>query len=147
MPIKNYTTKIPASKTVQRIQTLLAQSGARRVMIEYDAEGNPDTVAFEIEYLPGECLRFLLQANAGGCLQALEDDPGSLPDRLINEIHARRVAWRIVLNWIEAQLAMIEAEQASMARLLLGYAMTPDRRTVFDVIVEGEGRKLLAQHL
>ena len=35
MPIKNYTTKVPAAQTVGEIQELLASHGARKVMMDY----------------------------------------------------------------------------------------------------------------
>ena len=35
MPIKNYTTKIEASKTVGEIQQMLAQHGAKQIMLDY----------------------------------------------------------------------------------------------------------------
>ena len=39
MPIKNYTTKVPAVQTVGEIQGLLAAHGARRVMMDYGDDG------------------------------------------------------------------------------------------------------------
>lgn len=35
MPIKNYTTKVPAVQTVGEIQGILAAHGARKVMMDY----------------------------------------------------------------------------------------------------------------
>lgn len=36
MPIKNYTTKVPAAKTVGEIQAILARHCASRIMLDYD---------------------------------------------------------------------------------------------------------------
>lgn len=39
MPIKNYTTKVPAVQTVGEIQGILAAHGARKVMMDYAENG------------------------------------------------------------------------------------------------------------
>ena len=43
MPIKNYTTKVPAVQTVGEIQGILAAHGARKVMMDYAAEQRAQT--------------------------------------------------------------------------------------------------------
>jgi hypothetical protein len=40
-----------------------------------------------------------------------------------------RVAWRIVKDWIEAQMAIVEAGQAEMAEVFLPYATIEDGTT------------------
>jgi hypothetical protein len=35
---------------------------------------------------------------------------------------ARRVAWRIIKDWIDSQMAIVESEQAAMAQVFLPYA-------------------------
>jgi hypothetical protein len=37
--------------------------------------------------------------------------------------HARKVAWRIIKDWVAAQLALIEAEQATLAQVFLPYCV------------------------
>lgn len=49
--------------------------------------------------------------------------------------------------WVDVQLAFVEARQAEIAQLFLGYAMTPDKQSMFDLFTTGEGRKLLAEHV
>lgn len=40
-----------------------------------------------------------------------------------NKEQARRIAWRIIKDWVAAQMALIEAEQASLAQVFLPYAV------------------------
>ena len=62
MPIKNYTTKVPAVQTVGEIQGLLAAHGARKVMMDYGDDGRVLAVTFALDCcgqsrrsaLPGE---------------------------------------------------------------------------------------------
>ena len=46
MPIKNYTTKVPAVQTVGEIQGILAAHGARKVMMDYAENGKVTAVTF-----------------------------------------------------------------------------------------------------
>ena len=49
MPIKNYTTRIPAVQTVGEIQGILAAHGARKVMMDYAENGKVTAVTFALE--------------------------------------------------------------------------------------------------
>lgn len=48
MPIKNYTTKVDVYQSLGEIQGALAKNGARKIMIDYDENGNPVGVTFGI---------------------------------------------------------------------------------------------------
>ena len=49
MPIKNYTTKVPAVQTVGEIQGILAAHGARKVMMDYAENGRVTAVTFALD--------------------------------------------------------------------------------------------------
>ena len=136
--IKNYTTSIAEEKTVGEIQGLLASKGARCIQVNYDEQARPSAVSFTILFqeLP---VPFQLPCNFEGVFRAMkaertrhvyqwERDPK-------NKEQARRVAWRIIKDWVAAQIALIEAEQASMAQVFLPYAIVSDgpaRITAYD---------------
>ncbi len=42
------------------------------------------------------------------------------------------MAWRICKDWIEAQLAIVEAEMADMVEVFLPYAQTESGETVYE---------------
>jgi hypothetical protein len=44
------------------------------------------------------------------------------------------VAWRIVKDWVEVQLALIESGQATLPQLFLPHAVRADGRTLFEVV-------------
>jgi hypothetical protein len=46
--IKNYTTDIPAERTIAEIQNILAQNGARGFALEYDESGRIKDIFFKI---------------------------------------------------------------------------------------------------
>jgi hypothetical protein len=135
MPILNYTTQISAHKTVGEIQKILAKAGAMAVSIDYGAGGSPVALTFVIRVreIP---VNFRLPSRHEGVYTRLKNDPG-VPPRFRNEAQARRVAWRIVKDWVEAQLAIIDAGQAELAEVFLPYAITSTGRTLFQMVEAG----------
>ncbi len=156
MPIKNYTTTIDAEKSVSQIQDLLRKKGARRVLVDYDDKGRPEAVAFELELAQPEGvsirLPFQIRARPEAMKRCLSADL-DVPPRLRTLEQARRVAWRLVYNWIDVQLAFVEAGQAEMAELMLGFALSTHSdgqgvpKTFYEVLLGSEGPRLLAEHL
>jgi hypothetical protein len=154
MPIKNYTTSVAEDKTVGEIMGLLAAKGARQIYISYDTSGRPEGISFLVAIKsasgedPGVPVPFKLPCNFDGVFRALKS---SYRDRHAqarferspeSRAQSRRVAWRIIKDWIDAQMALIEAEQASLAQVFLPYAVvhgqgTEGREiTVFDKFLE-----------
>ena len=141
MPILNYTTKIAANKTVGEIQAILAKAGARNVSIDYDETAEPAAVTFLVP-VRDQLVSFRLPSRWSGVWAALKDDP-AVPRALKTEAQARRVAWRIVKDWTEAQMAIIEAGLAELAEVFLPYAVNPNTgQTLFQ---EFEQNRLLAR--
>lgn len=132
MAILNYTTKIAAEKTVGEILGVLARHGARGVNIEYGetgpARGLPVACAFQV-LIEGNPVAFRLPVRWQGVRRALNRHA---PPRFQNDEQALRVAWRIVKDWVEAQMALIEAQQAELAEIFLPYAVTPSGLTMFE---------------
>lgn len=138
MSIRFYTTDVEAAKTASEIQQKLAQSDARRVGMHYDAQGRPEAIEFAL-MIDGEPLPFRIEPDVEGMCTALnedEDTPGEF-----EEDQARRVAWRIWKEWLNAILAFRDTHQASLDQLLLGFGVAPDGRTVYERLTED--RRLL----
>lgn len=58
---------------------------------------------------------------------------------------AERVAWRIVKDWVEAQMAILESEMVQMDEIFLPYMLSSSGQTVFEayrknqLALEGSG--------
>ena len=65
MAIKNYTTEVEVYKSLGEIQGALAGHGARKVMVDYNAAGQPTGIMFAIE-TPAGPRGFCLPANIDG---------------------------------------------------------------------------------
>jgi hypothetical protein len=135
MPLLNYTTSIDPHKTVGEIQKLLASKGASGVLLQYNTHGDPSAVAFQIEYR-GNQLRYRLPCRAERVCDVLgrQWQAGKIERRYTTMQHATRVAWRIIKDWVEAQLAIVESGMVEIAEVFLPYQLVADDKTVFDVM-------------
>jgi len=120
MPILNYTTSITAIKTAGEVQARLAKHGALSVSTIYN-DGQPLGIAFTVETQFGP-RDFQLPANAAGVQATLKRQKVSRS--LQTPEQAQRVAWRILKDWVEAQLAIIEAGMVTLDEVMLPYMVT-----------------------
>lgn len=132
MPLKNYTTKIKASRTVGEIQELLAGAGAKSVLLNYE-EGVPVAVSFLIGTAFGD-RGFNLPANAAGVFAVMTRDANKRQmDRAYASYdQAVRVAWRTIQDWIEAQLAIIQAGVVTLDQVMLPWMVDQNNQTVYE---------------
>ena len=128
MAILNYTTSIQTEKTAAEIQKKLALAGAQAVLSEYDENGIMYAMSFRIK-----AISFKLPINIEGVYSALCNDK-KVPTRLRTHKQASRVAWRIIKDWIEAQIAIIDAGQAELMQVFLPYAQNNNGATVYEAI-------------
>lgn len=135
MALLNYTTKIDVEKTVGEIQKCLSKHGASAVMTQYDGE-IVTAVAFQIP-MGEDKISFRLPCDWRPVLKILENDP-NVPRPLKEQTQAVRVAWRIIKDWVEAQMALVETEMVTTAQVFLPYAVMKDQRTLSEHFGSGD---------
>lgn len=136
MPVLNYTTTIDPHRTVGEIQRLLASKGARGILLEYNEHGDPVTVAFQIERR-GNVMRYRLPCRAEAVHAALCKDhkAGKVDRKHTTMQHAVRVAWRIIKDWIEAQVALIDSGMVDMSEIFMPYQLVAgDNQTLYELM-------------
>lgn len=121
--IKNIFTTTSATKTIAEIQKRLAKSGAKAILIEYDDDGLETSVSFRMLH-KDVMVTFRLPANIDN-IYVIVQNHGDRPKFRTRE-HAGRVAWRIIKDWVDAQCAIVAAEQAEMVQVFLPYAQVPE---------------------
>lgn len=143
MPLLNYTTSIAAEKSVAEISKSLAKVGARKVMYDYDDQGNIIALSFSIafERNSSQEVAFRLPTDYRPVLQVLQQDR-KVPRGLKTQEQALRVAWRITKDWVEAQCAYIETSMVTTAQVFLPYAVTKDGSSVWQSIASNPGMLL-----
>ena len=117
------TTKIDPESTVAQIQRILGQYGAGAVMTEYD-KGEIVSVTFKIKIKDKDVpfrlpcrwqllyKNFTLRREHGESLRHKADD---------DVIQAKRVAWRQILRWVEAQMALVETDMVKIQEVFMPY--------------------------
>lgn len=131
----NYTTKVTAQQSIGEISKMLAKAGAKAVMHEYDDSGNIKSLSFQMKFGDGE-VGFRLPANIPGVrniiLEMRKQGNTTLRPWMLEDKHFEDVTWRVIKDWIEAQLALIEAEQAKTEQVFLPYAITAGGQTLYE---------------
>ena len=151
MGLLNYSTNISAQRTAGEIQAALAKHGARAIMIEYGDDGAAEALSFQVKTPQGDC-GFRLPVAPDPVLKVLEQqrDAGKLRSHgvPVTREQAAKVAWRIVKDWVEAQMALLETEMVRMEEIFLPYLITDSGQTLYQVMAgkhfllgRGEGGK------
>lgn len=151
MALLNYTTKIDADKTAQEISKCLSLHGASAVMTEYDEkEGVVSAISFKIK-LNDQSLTFRLPCDPKPVFEVLQkqfpiearrglwgDEARQNIEHKKSEMRMQsvRTAWRIVKDWVEAQMALVETQMVTTAQVFLPYAIAKDGRTLGEHIAE-----------
>jgi len=100
-------------------------------MTEYDCEQVLCALSFRM-MCSGIMVSFRLPAQIDRIYVLLQNE-SKVPRKLKTREQAARVAWRIIKDWIEAQLAIVEADQAEMVEVFLPYAQNPATgKTLFE---------------
>lgn len=148
MPILNYTTSIDAWKTIAEIHEILAKAGATHFSITNKGI-EPDAICFTIFYNK-MLLNFLLPCNSDGVLKELKKGSQRQVSRARSaasgnlDMQARRVAWRILKDWIEAQCALIAVEMSTIETVFMPYLIiNKTGETLGNYMLKGDGIKLL----
>jgi hypothetical protein len=121
--IKNFSTIISPEKTIMEIEKMLSEYGATKIMKEYDDKGRPIFLAFAIQTKRGE-VPIKLPAKISQVLMMFDKEvsKGLLPNKYSGDKEqAFRVGWRIIKDWIDAQLTLIRLELVKPEEIFLPY--------------------------
>lgn len=145
MPTLNYTTRISAAKSIAEVTSMLVKAGVSTVATRY-SDGRAVGLAFTMP-TPHGPRDFELPVNVEGvaALLAKQEKRGDFRSTrkakgyFSTPEHAEKVAWRVMKDWMEAQLAMIEAEMADIIQVMLPYVIVGiEGKTLHEVYRERE---------
>lgn len=122
MKLKNYTSNVPIPRTVARIEECLAEAGAAGIMKDY-AGGTLTAISFRVVLPNGNPMAVRLPANVDGVFHAMMKQvlrPHKGTAERIRE-QAGRTAWKLMQDWAEVQLSLIQMEQADFVQVFLPY--------------------------
>ena len=136
MAILNYTTEVDALQSVGEIEYILMRHGSKSVLKNFN-DGHVESVSFLLER-NGNNIPITLPARVERCLEVLKREKKNNPRKKIKATYdqAERVAWRILKDWVEAQMALIDIEMVQMEEVFLPYIQTNNGKTVYEIIEE-----------
>lgn len=136
MAILNYTTTIDAFKTVSEIEYILMKHKAKSIMKNYDGEsitGLSFLIDTGVQQIPVR-----LPVKVDECLKVLKKEKRENPRKQIKDTReqAERVAWRILKDWVEAQMALLDIEMVRFEEIFLPYIETSGGQTIYERLKE-----------
>ena len=149
----NWTTEVPADKSITEIMLLLKRFGATAIHLDLAKEtGETLAVSFAIEHPKQGPMPFRLPADAEAVKRVIAREynnrnttrtASAVQKRHLSSEHARNVAWRICKDWLRAQLSLIELEMVSLETVMLPYLLVDGNKPLHKLLAEGNLRKLL----
>lgn len=131
--LANYTTSVPAIKSVGEIQGILVAHGAKSILINYADNGVVESLSFIVKTPYGD-MPIRLPTDAKAVLRVMEEQ--RVPRRYLTYEQAVKVAWRIVKDWVRAQMAILETEMVKMEQIFLPYMITSNDKTLYEAMVD-----------
>ncbi len=134
MAILNYTTTVDAFKTVSEIEYILMKHKAKSIMKNYDEESITG-LSFLID-TGTQQIPVRLPVKVEECLEVLKREKKNSPRSNIKATkeQAERVAWRILKDWVEAQMALLDIEMVELQEIFLPYIEIPNGQTIYQAL-------------
>ena len=129
------TTEVPASRTIAQITQVLVEAGARAVSQQYD-QGKPTGLQWVMVHngIPGS---YTIPARVDPVYQFLRKQRrGALYQADIDRLKAQaeRVAWRQLLRWVEAQVALAQIGMVDLAEPFSPYLTDENGQTMWQYL-------------
>lgn len=140
--VKNFSTSISVEKTIAEIEKMLAKYGASKIMKEYDNEGNPVALSFIIATTKGEMpVKLPLQTQKMLEVFKVQVSAKKLPRKFRGgkwaTAQASRVGWRVIKDWLDAQLTLIGIDMVKVEEIFLPYLYNQKLgKTMFEMLEE-----------
>ncbi len=143
--LKNYTSSVSAAKSVAFIESKLVANGAQKILKQYNIKGKLTGICFTLP-VDGNDVLFSLPARVSNCERVLTANLSSRAQPVTRKKvpeQAERTAWKILSDWIEVQMAMIDLAQVDPMEVFLPYVYDPIKEQTFYQIAKEKKFKAL----
>jgi hypothetical protein len=144
MILKNYTTNKDHNRTLAEIEKTLAQLGAKKIMKEYDDNGNVESLSFQIFFnenmiaikLPARVDRipYALRRIYNNDKSITSNQKSLLKKAMGDENRTRNIGWRIIQDWLDSQIAVMQLDQINMIEALLPFTVVKNNKTLYELL-------------
>lgn len=139
--IKNYTSGVSVDRTIARIETLLADAGAKAIGKNYLA-GQLESLTFQLE-INGQDMLIRLPSNPHAVFEALRKNVKRPRTGTIDKLREQsaRTAWKLQQDWLEIELTKMYLGQTEPMQAFLSYIW--DGKQTFYSALKAGGFKML----
>ena len=129
---------IEINKIFTELQNTLGTHGAKQISFDYDNDGRIQSVQFVIKandrFIP---VRLPARVEKAQAVLKRQWEAGIISHKRGKEKtygyeQAYRVAWRNILDWVQAQMALLEIGMAKMEEVFLPYMLDRQGVTFFE---------------
>ncbi len=141
--LKNYTSEMPVEKSIKKIHRLLNESGAKDVHFTYTdmlcksvkfmMPIKETTLVFSIDAKPDAVFKVMLSKYK---------NPSRVNKVKLKE-QALRTCWKLIADWVEIQLSLVEIEQAEFTEAFFSNIYDMNTHQTFYQRVKDGGFMLL----
>ena len=142
MAIKNYASEKSLDAIFAELQRALGSHGAKQISYDYGDDGKVHGVQFVIK-VNGRFIPIKLPARVEKAQAVLKRqwDESTISHKRGRENtygygQAYRVAWRNILDWVQAQMALLEIGMAKIEEVFLPYMQDRQGLTFFERMEE-----------
>ena len=142
--LKNYTSDVPVGRTIARIEECLMKAGATGILKDFSS-GRVSALCFKLP-LPqatGKEIAIRLPTNEEAIYTVLSSfvrrPRAGTEERLRDQ--ASRTAWKLMQDWIEVQLSLIQMKQADALQVFLPYVWN-GKQTFYQSLSESKFKML-----
>ena len=139
MALKNAHSDISIDNIFAELQKTLAQHGAKQISYDYGDDGRVHAAQFVIKVQNNRFIPIRLPARVEKAQAVLKRqwDAGIIShkrgkEKTYGEEQAYRVAWKKILEWGQAQMALLEIEMVQLEEIFLPYMITRTGETFFE---------------
>jgi hypothetical protein len=134
--MRNYTSSVPAAKSIAKIEQCLANAGADNIVKQYQS-GHVTEVMFTINTPTCGRVAIKLPANVQAVYTTLRKDRKRMTNGAEQQLllQAERTAWKLLYDWVDVQMALITLGQAELLQVFLPYACHKGQ-TMYSLIKE-----------
>lgn len=145
MALLNYSTTKNAEESISEIQKILSKHNVSAMTTEYEGR-NVSSVAFRME-IQSKQLTFRMPCNWRAVqvvLSTYNENRRKINGRWQDKIKTDdetsiKVAWRVLKDWVEAQLALVEINMVTLPQVFLPFAVMKDGRTLAEHVEANPG--------
>ena len=141
--IKNYTSQVPANKSVMHIEERLAKQGAKSVLKLYENQ-KLSGIAFIVD-VNGKDMPFRLPARIERVEKQLRKSIKRPRTGTLNKLaeQAERTAWRLLADWIDVQMSLVELDQVEFLEVFMPYIYDTQKNVTLFEKMKSNGFSML----